>query len=236
VVYAKPPFGGPQQVLKYLARYAHRVAIANQRLVSLEDGRVTFRWKNYTRASELATMTLRAEEFMRRFLLHVLPTGFVKVRHFGFLANRGRQDNLRLCRQLLAASSTTLPGLAPHDSPTNEPEANAVERCPRCKLGSMRILEILLPQPFMVTPSAVASLKLVQMDTSYPGPVAAAYFTDKLRRLDGQQAPRSQPVHQSVCGNLIQSMNCVKCALLFTPPAGSHSQHGPGSLDSTDRP
>jgi putative transposase len=73
---------------------------------------VTFRWKNYARASELATMTLKAEEFMRRFLLHVLPTGFVKIRHFGFQANRGRRDNLRLCRQLLAASSTTPPGLA----------------------------------------------------------------------------------------------------------------------------
>jgi hypothetical protein len=76
VVYAKPPFGGPRQVLKYLARYTHRVAISNQRLVSLESGRVTFRWKNYARASESATMTLPAAEFIRRFLLHVLPNGF----------------------------------------------------------------------------------------------------------------------------------------------------------------
>ena len=82
------------QGLKYLARYTHRVAISNQRLVSLKDGRVTFRWKNYARASEPATMTLKAEEFIRRFLLHVLPKGLVKVRHFGFLANRGRRDNL----------------------------------------------------------------------------------------------------------------------------------------------
>ena len=166
VVYAKPPFGGPRQVLKYLARYTHRVAISNQRLVSLEDGRVTFRWKNYARASEPATMTLLAEEFIRRFLLHVLPSGFVKVRHFGFLANRGRQDNVRLCRQLLAASSTIPSGLVPHDSSTNESAADAVERCPRCKLGSMRIFEILLPQPFTVTSSGVALLKVVQMDTS----------------------------------------------------------------------
>jgi hypothetical protein len=111
-------------------------------------------------------MTLPAEEFMRRFLLHVLPSGFVKVRHFGFLANRGRQDNVRLCHQLLAASSITPPGLATHDSSSNQPTANTVARCPRCKLGSMRILEILLPQPFTVTPSGVASLKVLPMDTS----------------------------------------------------------------------
>jgi hypothetical protein len=156
----------PRQVLKYLARYTHRVAISNQRLVSLEDGRVTFRWKNYAHASEPAFMTLQAEEFMRRFLLHVLPSGFVKVRHFGFLANRRRRDNLRLCRQLLAANSTTPPDLAPYDSHSNEPAADTVERCPHCKVGSMRILEILLPQPFTVIPSGVVSLKVVQMDTS----------------------------------------------------------------------
>ena len=166
MVYAKPPFGGPRQVLKYLARYTHRVAISNQRLVSLDDGCVTFRWKNYARAGEPATMTLPAEEFIRRFLLHVLPSGFVKIRHFGFLANRGRQDNVRLCRQLLAASSTIPPGLAPHDSSSNKPTANTVARCPHCKLGSMRILEILLPQPFTVIPPGVASLKVLPMDTS----------------------------------------------------------------------
>ena len=162
VVYAKPPFGGPRPVLKYLARYTHRVAISNQRLISLEDGRVTFRWKNYARASEPATMTLKAEEFIRRFLLHVLPTGFVKIRHFGFLANRGRRDNVRLCRQLLAASSSGPPGLVPHDSHLNDPEADRVDRCPRCKEGSMRPVEILLPQMF---PTAALSSS-PQMDTS----------------------------------------------------------------------
>jgi hypothetical protein len=162
VVYAKPPFGGPRPVLKYLARYTHRVAISNQRLVSLKDGRVTFRWKNYARASEPATMTLKAEEFIRRFLLHVLPTGFVKIRHFGFLANRGRRDNVRLCRQLLAASSSGPPGLVPHDSHSDEPEADRVDRCPRCKEGSMRPVEILLAQMF---PTAALSSSS-QMDTS----------------------------------------------------------------------
>jgi hypothetical protein len=166
VVYAKPPFGGPQQVLKYLARYTHRVAISNQRLVSLENGRVTFRWKNYARAGEPALMTLPAEEFIRRFLLHVLPSGFVKIRHFGFLANRSRRDNVRLCRQLLAASSTTPPGLAPHKPHSSAPKANTAERCPRCKLGSMRILEIFRPQAFIVITSSVASPKVMQMDTS----------------------------------------------------------------------
>ena len=166
VVYAKPPFGGPRQVLKYLARYTYQVAIFNQRLVSLEDGRVTFRWKNYARAGELATMTLPAQEFIRRFLLYVLPTGFVKIRHFGFLANRGRRDNLRLCRQLLAASSITPPRLVAHDSATNEPKANTVDRCPRCKVGSMRMLEILVPQAEATVRYGAISLRVLQMDTS----------------------------------------------------------------------
>jgi putative transposase len=126
---------------------------------------VTFRWKNYARAGEPATMTLKAEEFIRRFLLHVLPKGFVKVRHFGFLANRFRRDNVLLCRQLLAASSTAPAGLTPHDSDSNEPEANTVERCPRCKVGSMRLLEIVVPQADTIACSSLTSTK-VQMDTS----------------------------------------------------------------------
>jgi putative transposase/transposase-like zinc-binding protein len=161
VVYAKPPFGGPRQVLKYLARYTHRVAISNQRLVALEDGRVTFRWKNYARAGEPATMTLKAEEFIRRFLMHVLPKGFVKVRHFGFLANRGRRENVVLCRKLLAASSTVLPDLTPPPRHSDEPETDTADRCPRCKIGSMRMLEILLPQADLVPASGA-----VQLDTS----------------------------------------------------------------------
>jgi predicted Zn-ribbon and HTH transcriptional regulator len=159
VVYAKPPFGGPRQVLKYLARYTHRVVISNQRLVSLENGRVTFRWKNYARASEPTTMTLTAEEFIRRLLLHVLPKGFVKVRHFGFLANRGRRDNVLLCRKLLAASSTGPPGLARHDSNSSDPDANTVARCPRCKVGSMKMVEILVPQADAIGQSIAISLR-----------------------------------------------------------------------------
>jgi hypothetical protein len=166
VVYAKPPFGGPRQVLKYLARYTHRVAISNQRLVSLENGRVTFRWKNYAHASEPATMTLKAEEFIRRFLLHVLPKGFVKVRHFGFLANRGRRDKVLLCRKLLAASSTTPPGVVPHDLHSKGPEVDTVDRCPHCKVGSMRMLEILVPQADAIAQPGSTSLRPRQMDTS----------------------------------------------------------------------
>jgi len=166
VVYAKPPFGGPQQVLKYLARYTHRVAISNQRLISLEDGRVTFRWKNHARTSEPAAMTLKAEEFIRRFLLHVLPKGFVKIRHFGFLANRCRHDNVLLCRELLASRSTIPLGLAPPDSHSDEPQADTVDRCPRCKLGSMRMLEILAPHADATSRSGATSLSCLQLDTS----------------------------------------------------------------------
>jgi hypothetical protein len=167
VVYAKPPFGGPRQVLKYLARYSHRVAISNQRLISLENGRVTFRWKNYARASEPATMTLQAAEFIRRFLLPVWPSGFVKVRHFGFLANRGRRHSVGLCRKLLAARSTQPEGFDPrHDSLSMEQDAGPLDRCPRCKVGSMGPLEILLPQACAVARPCATLPGVPQMDTS----------------------------------------------------------------------
>ena len=101
VVYAKRPFGGPEQVLHYLARYTHRVAISNHRLLSIADGKVCFRWKDYTHGGKQRNMTVSAEEFLRRFMLHVLPRGFVRIRFFGFLANRRRKQLLPLCRQLL---------------------------------------------------------------------------------------------------------------------------------------
>jgi Putative transposase len=90
VVYAKRPFDGPQQVLDYLGRYTHRVAISNHRLLRLEDGKVTFSWKDYRDSGASKEMTLGAEEFIRRFLIHVLPDGFQKIRYFGLMANRGR--------------------------------------------------------------------------------------------------------------------------------------------------
>jgi hypothetical protein len=102
----KPPFGGPEQVFKYLARYVQRAAISHSRLLSLENGRVTFAWKDYADGSQSKMMTLGAVEFIRRFLLHVLPSGLVRIRHFGFLANRKRKQKLALCRALLPAWQT----------------------------------------------------------------------------------------------------------------------------------
>jgi Putative transposase/Transposase zinc-binding domain len=101
VVYAKSPFGGPAQVLRYLARYTHRVAISNSRLLDLDNGRVTFRYQDYADSRRHKTMTLDADEFLRRFVQHVLPSGFVKVRHYGLLANRHREARLAVCRRLL---------------------------------------------------------------------------------------------------------------------------------------
>jgi hypothetical protein len=145
VVYAKPPFGGPEQVLKYLARYTHRVAISNQRLVSFENDQVTFRWKDYARGNCTSTMTLDAVEFIRRFLLHALPKGFQRIRHFGFLANRVRAQKLGLCRKLLG--NTHEP-----NSVDSSPEANSGstaaqpdDLCPECKVGRMCLFESIAP-------------------------------------------------------------------------------------------
>jgi hypothetical protein len=109
VVYAKPPFAGPAAVLAYLGRYTHRVAIANRRLVALAGGRVSFRWRDYRHHSKNKVLTLEADEFIRRFLLHALPDGFHRIRHYGFLANRQRADKLALCRTLLAVADADAP-------------------------------------------------------------------------------------------------------------------------------
>jgi hypothetical protein len=127
VVYAKPPFGGPEQVLKYLARYTHRVAISNSRLVALAGDLVTFRYKDYADARRHKTMALAAHEFIRRFLQHVLPSGFMKIRHYGLLANRYREANLRVCRALLllvALSARLLAAGADRPRPASP--------CPHC--------------------------------------------------------------------------------------------------------
>ena len=130
VVYAKPPFGGPEQVLKYLARYTHRVAISNHRLVKLEDGGVTFRYHDYADSRKEKRLTLSAEEFLRRFVQHVLPKGFMKIRHYGLLASRPREARLRQARRLL------LPKLALQGSPATGVEPTEPARCPQC--GSVR--------------------------------------------------------------------------------------------------
>jgi Putative transposase/Transposase zinc-binding domain len=132
VVYAKPAFGGPRQVLRYLGRYTHRVAISNHRLLSFDGERVTFRWKDYAHGSQTRQMTLAATEFLRRFFLHVLPKGFVRIRHFGFLGNRFRAARVQLGRQLLAnALLPPTPAQIPHTDV-------AIWHCPHC--GTVMIL------------------------------------------------------------------------------------------------
>src|SRR5580698_6178871 len=126
VVYSKRPFGGPEHVLHYLARYTHRVAISNHRIVNLADGKVTFRWKDYAHKSKQRLMTVTAHEFLRRFLLHTLPRGFVRIRFYGFLANRRRRELLPLCRRLLAAGTLTA-STAPAPS---EPKPPCAWLCP----------------------------------------------------------------------------------------------------------
>jgi hypothetical protein len=147
-VYAKPPFGGPAQVLKYLARYTHRVAIANQRLLSLENGRVRFRYKDYAHGHRLRVEEIAAVEFLRRFLQHVLPKGFVRIRHFGFLANPVRAKKLPHCRALLEASGEPMPALDDlvpafaWDQTTEKPGAP----CPQCGQGHL-VRHLLDPIP-----------------------------------------------------------------------------------------
>jgi hypothetical protein len=142
VVYAKPPFGGPEQVLKYLARYTHRVAISNRRLVAMEDGEVKFHWKDYADEGKQKTMRLKAVEFIRRFLLHVLPAGFVRIRHYGFLANRVCREKLALCRSLLGVEAVPVPVAS---EPVAEPKGTveglaAANVCPSCGAGRMVIV------------------------------------------------------------------------------------------------
>lgn len=134
VVYAKPPFGGPAHVLHYLARYTHRVAISNHRLVAVADDTVSFRWKDYRHGSQIRTLTLDANEFLRRFLLHVLPKRFVRIRYFGFLAPRCRTRELAQCRQALAVAPT------PPDVPLVASTPRSSWPCPRCG-APMRIVE-----------------------------------------------------------------------------------------------
>jgi len=129
VVYAKPAFGGPLQVLRYLGRYTHRVAISNHRLLAFEAEHVSFRWKDYAHGGKQSRMTLAGTEFLRRFFLHVLPRGFVRIRHFGFLANRFRVSRLALCRQLLACTSS-MPREVRADGLHSE--SPALWHCPRC--------------------------------------------------------------------------------------------------------
>jgi hypothetical protein len=149
VVYAKRPFAGPKQVLRYLGRYTHRVAISNNRLLGDADGKVSFDWKDYKNGSAHKIMTLTADEFIRRFLLHVLPKGLQRIRHFGFLGNRYREQNLAKVRELL--------GQQP--APDNQPDkhidyreryeqltGDSLLQCPACRRGQMLLTQT-LPAP-----------------------------------------------------------------------------------------
>src|SRR5262249_8764689 len=141
--YAKPPFGGPEQVLKYLARYTQRVAISNHRLLEFSDGRVTFSYKDYAAGNVTKTMALEVQEFTRRFLLHVLPTGFVRIRHYGFLANRCRKEKLEICRKLIEQSGRGVLMNGPGAGQTDDAQTAQKEffLCPVCRKGRMVIID-----------------------------------------------------------------------------------------------
>jgi hypothetical protein len=152
IVYAKAPFAGPEQVLDYVGRYTHRVAISNNRLLDIEDGHVTFRWKDYRDGDAQKTMTLTAEEFIRRFLLHVLPPGLQRIRYYGFLGNRYRQEKLEQCRRLLHMSPPT-PEKTDTDTDTPVDYRDRYEAltgmslhvCPACGRGRMITVEQVSP-------------------------------------------------------------------------------------------
>lgn len=145
VVYAKPPFGGPERVLDYLGRYTHRVAVSNNRLVELKDGQVTFTYKDYKHEQRRKVMTLSADEFLRRFLLHVLPDGFQRIRHYGLLGNRHRVQNLIRCRELLAMPAPVPQREVDYRERCRQLSGQDPLRCPKCKTGQMVRIGILLP-------------------------------------------------------------------------------------------
>ena len=154
VVHSEPPFGGPQHVLTYLSRYTHRVAISNARLLALEDGQVSFQWRDY-RDGKSKVMTLSAVEFLRRFLQHILPPRFVKIRYFGLLANRSRRKNLERCRQLLSCAPPVVAESEEHESD---------RCCPACGQGILRIVEWF---EALAVPLATDALRpLSRMDSS----------------------------------------------------------------------
>jgi hypothetical protein len=145
VVYAKPPFGGPEQVLDYVGRYTHRVAISNNRLIEIEDGAVRFRYTDYRHGNRKKVMTVAADEFIRRFLLHVLPEGFHRIRYYGFLGNRHRAQKLAHCRDLLGMpvpESAVDPSEKDYRDRCEDLTGHCLRECPACHQGQMIIIEI----------------------------------------------------------------------------------------------
>ena len=153
IIDVRKPFGGPEHVLHYLARYTHRVAISNHRLISLQDGKVTFRWKDYAHGGKKRKMTLAAEEFIRRFLLHVLPKGLVRIRYYGWMANRCRRERAALCRALL--------GEAPAPPPMTPGPLSAQRQCPFCG-GPVEVIEMIVPREL----SSYRRCRARELDTS----------------------------------------------------------------------
>ena len=154
VVYAKRPFAGPEQVLDYVGRYTHRVAISNNRLLDIAEDKVTFRYKDYRQEARQKTMTVEAEEFIRRFLLHVLPQGFQRIRYYGFLANRYREEKLARCRELLdmpAPEPPALEGAKDYRERYQELIGPSLGECPACHQGRMLVIEILPRSPHRKT-------------------------------------------------------------------------------------
>ncbi|MGA8478485.1 MAG: IS91 family transposase [Chthoniobacterales bacterium] len=154
VVYAKKPFAGPEQVLDYVGRYTHRVAISNNRLLDIEEDKVTFRYKDYRHDAKQKTMTVEAEEFIRRFLLHVLPEGFQRIRYYGFLANRYREEKLTRCRELLdipAPEPPAFEGAKDYRERYQELTGPSFGECPACHQGRMLVIEILPRSPHRIT-------------------------------------------------------------------------------------
>ena len=148
VVYAKRPFAGPQQVLTYVGRYTHRIAISNSRLLAIDDGKVQFRWKDYRHGNHNGSMILAADEFIRRFLIHVLPDGFHRIRYYGFLCNRQRERKLARCRELLGMQQVKPAAAAP--CPSNDYRklyealtGTSLTLCPACSRGHMLVIEVL---------------------------------------------------------------------------------------------
>jgi hypothetical protein len=145
VVYAKRPFSSPACVLKYLARYTHRVAISNRRLVELRDDRVRFRYKDYAKDQQSKILSLSTAEFIRRFLMHTLPSGFVRIRYYGFLANRYRNERLDQCRRLLGVRSGPTSTIPEAQTPAENSESPSPKTCPACGRESLAIIDIVPP-------------------------------------------------------------------------------------------
>jgi hypothetical protein len=159
VVYAKRPFAGPQQVLDYVGRYTHRVAISNNRLLDMDNDQIRFQWKDYRHADKVKIMTLSAEEFIRRFLLHVLPNGLQRIRYYGFLASRRRKEKLSQCRHLLGMPPEEIaPPAMESDYRDRYEELTgcSLRQCPECRRGRM-VLVAILPKSTCRCPAAIDS-------------------------------------------------------------------------------